>query len=127
MNLFKGCSVLKNVKISGAASTENYNVATSGSYSMLTNANGTQIIMAPTAYPFATGSVFNVPAQSGSAAVQEIAAYSYANNTSLNGKEVVIPEGITTIGKGAFRATGITKVVIPSTVTVSIPSKSPIP
>ena len=117
LNLFKGCSVLKNVKISGAASTENYNVATSGSYSMLTNANGTQIIMAPTAYPFATGSVFNVPAQSGSAAVQEIAAYSYANNTSLNGKEVVIPEGITTIGKGAFRATGITKVVIPSTVT----------
>ena len=117
LNLFKGCSALKKVQISGADSTDNYNVVTSGGYSMLTNANGTQIIMAPSAYPFATGSVFNVPAQSGTTAVAEIAAYSYANNTSLNGKEVVIPEGITKIGVGAFRDTGITKVVIPSTVT----------
>ncbi len=118
VNLFNKCNALKKVEILGGASSDNYNVATSGGYTMLTNANGTQIIMAPPAYPHAAaGNVFNVPSQSGSTAITEISANSYAYNASLAQKEVVIPEGIEKIGAGAFRDTQITKVVIPSTVT----------
>lgn len=117
-NLFRNCNVLKKVTVENGASCEAYNTVTSGDYSMLTNGNGTLIIMLPPNYPLATtGNVFNVPAVAGSEAITELAAYSYANNTYLRNKEVVIPEGITKIGKGAFQNTGITKVVIPSTVT----------
>ncbi|MBQ4270015.1 MAG: leucine-rich repeat domain-containing protein, partial [Clostridia bacterium] len=118
LNSFKGCSALKKVQLVNGESSDRYNTVNSGNYAMLTNANGTKIVMAPPAYPLTTtGNVFNVPAQFGAAAITEIGAYSYANNISLTGKEVVIPEGVTKIGKAAFRDTSITKVVIPSTVT----------
>ena len=47
----------------------------------------------------------------------EIGAYAYANNSSLSGKEVVIPDTVTKIGYAAFYKTNITKVVIPASVT----------
>ena len=109
-NIFAECSTLKTITLDGDST--HYNTVTSGEYSMLTNENGTRIILAPTSYPFASGSVFTVPAN-----MTEIAEYSYANNASLTGKEVIIPEGVTKIGYGAFRNSKITKVVIPSTVT----------
>ncbi len=109
-NVFAGCTALKKVTLSGEST--HYNTATSGEYSMLTNKNGTRIILAPNAYPLASGNVFTVPSN-----MTEIGEYSYANNSSLANKEVVIPEGVTKIGYGAFRNAKITKVVIPSTVT----------
>ena len=117
-NLFKNCNVLKKVEVENGASCDAYNTVTSGNYSMLTNGNGTLIIMAPPTYPLGTtNNVFTVPVVSGSTAITEIGAYSYASNSHLANKEVVIPEGITKIGKGAFQNTAITKVIIPSTVT----------
>jgi len=109
-NVFAYCNALKTVTLNGES--EVYNTATSGGYTMLTNKNGTRIILAPTNYPHTNGNVFTVPSN-----MTEIAEYSYANNSSLNGKEVIIPEGVTKIGYGAFRNAKITKVVIPSTVT----------
>ena len=123
VDFFDGCTALKKVQVAQADGASNYNVVTSGDYAMLTNANGTVVIMAPPAYPFAaSGNVFTVPVQSAGNSVTEIGAYAYADNSSLVGKEVVIPEGITLIGEGAFRDTKITKVVIPSTVTEIAPS-----
>ncbi len=123
IDFFDGCNALKKVQVVNADGAAAYSTVTSGDYSMLTNGNGTAIIMAPPAYPFAaSGNVFTVPVQSGSNAITEIAAYAYADNASLAGKEVIIPEGITTIGESAFRDTKITKVVIPSTVTEIAPS-----
>ena len=117
-NVFTGCSVLKSVEVVGNGAEDKYASVTSGNYTMLTNANGTAAILTPPAYPFATaGNVFTVPTTVGETTVKEISKYAYANSASLNGKEVIIPEGIETIGYGAFRNTGITKVVVPSTVT----------
>lgn len=109
-HVFAGCTALKTVTVNGDSA--HYNTVTSGAYTMLTNKNGTRIILAPVDYPFASGNVFTVPAN-----MTEIAEYSYANNASLNGKEVIIPEGVTKIGYGAFYNAKITKVIIPSTVT----------
>ena len=113
-NVFVGCANLKTVKLTAGTSASHYAVANSGAYTMVTNANGTAVVLAPPAYTEATGDVFTVPTIAGST---EITKNRYANNQSLNGKEVIIPEGIETIGAGAFRNTGITKVVVPSTVT----------
>ena len=115
-DVFKGCTLLKKIELVGES--EKYNTATSGEYSMLTNANGTLIILAPPSYPLDTNNgVFTVPTHSGTAAITEIAAYTYASNAYLKDKEVVIPEGITKIGVGAFKGAQMKKVVIPSTVT----------
>ena len=109
-NVFKNCSVLKSVTVDGQA--DHYETQTSGNYTMLTNADGTRIILAPNAYPFTGTGLFTVPAN-----MTEIGQYAFANNASLNGKEVVIPETTTKIGYGAFYNTGIKKVVIPASVT----------
>ena len=117
-NVFTGCNALTTVEVIGSGAAGKYATATSGAYSMLTNANGTVVLLAPSAYPLtSTGNVFTVPTMVGDTELKEISKYAYANNASLNGKEVVIPEGVETIGAGAFRGTGITKVVVPSSVT----------
>ncbi|MBR2341017.1 MAG: leucine-rich repeat protein [Clostridia bacterium] len=109
-NVFKNCANLKSVTVDGQAS--HYNTATSGSYTMLTNANGTRIILAPTAYPLTYTGVFTVPSN-----MTEIGEYAYANNSSLEGKELIIPEGVEKIGYAAFSNVKIKKVVIPASVT----------
>ena len=109
-NVFSGCTSLKSVTVDGQAS--HYNTATSGAYTMLTNANGTRIILAPTAYPLTNTNIFTVPSN-----MTEIGSYAYANNSSLNGKELIIPEGVEKIGYAAFYNLKITKVVIPASVT----------
>ena len=117
-NVFAGCNALKTVSISGDGAENKYSTESNSGYTRLMNANGTRILLAPLAYPLdTTNGVFTVPTASGNTEITEIGAYAYASNASLNGKEVVIPEGITTIGTGAFRNTKITKVIIPSTVT----------
>ena len=117
-DVFKGCTSLKKVELLGANQNNKYASATKDGYSMVTNGNGTRVILAPASYPLdVVGNVFTVPTQVGSVALTEIGVYAYASNGNLKNKEVVIPEGITTIGKGAFQNTGITKVIIPASVT----------
>jgi hypothetical protein len=55
-NVFKNCSVLKSVTVDGQA--DHYETQTSGNYTMLTNADGTRIILAPNAYPFTGTGLF---------------------------------------------------------------------
>jgi len=109
-NVFNKCSVLKSVTVDGQA--DHYATQTSGTYTRLTNADGTRVILAPNAYPLTGTGLYTVPSN-----MVEISTYAFANNSSLKGKEVVIPEGVTGIGYGAFYNTGITKVVIPASVT----------
>lgn len=121
-NVFAGCNALKQIDIAGSGISSRYNTVSydNGVHKMLTDAKGTRVILVPPTYQLETGedNIFYVPdsfSENGEK-VTVIGAQAYANNTSLNGKEVVIPEGITVIGRGAFQGSGITKVVIPSTV-----------
>lgn len=116
VDAFTGCVKFNEVKIGGNGSSEHYAVKSNASGSMLTDKLGTKIIIVPAAYVLETeDGIFTVPA------VSEIGSQAYENNASLNGKELIIPEGVISIGTAAFRGTGITKVVIPSTVTTIEP------
>lgn len=121
-NVFVGSNILKKIEIAGTGSNGRYNTVSydDGVHKMLTDAKGTRVILVPPTYQLDTGSdnIFYVPDSfsSNGEKVTVIGAQAYANNASLKGKEVVIPEGITEIGSGAFQGSGITKVVIPSTV-----------
>jgi len=123
LNVFIGSNALKQINIAGSGSSRYYNTVSydNGNHKMLTDRKGTKIILCPPTYELsAPEGVFYVPLKASddlTGQVNAIGAQAYANNASLNGKEVVIPEGITKIGFAAFQGTGITKVVIPSTVT----------
>ncbi len=121
MSVFLGCNLLKQITISGAGSSRYYNTVSydNGNHKMLTDRNGTRVILAPPSYAFDTpDNVFTIPLENGlREQLTTIGSQAYAYNTSLDGKEVIIPEGITSIGFAAFQNTGITKVTIPSTVT----------
>ncbi|MBQ8885488.1 MAG: leucine-rich repeat protein [Clostridia bacterium] len=115
VEVFTGCSSFAKATILGNQTSANYATVTNdgGAHVMLTDKLGAKIIIVPTTYVLdSDDGVFTVPE-----AITEIGKEAYANNVSLNNKELVIPEGVTTIGRAAFRGTGITKVVIPSTVT----------
>ncbi len=121
-DVFAGSNALKKIEIAGSGSSDRYNTVSydNGVHKMLTDGKGTRVILVPPTYQLETGEddIFYVPDSfsANGEKVTAIGAQAYANNASLKGKEVVIPEGITSIGLGAFQGSGITKVVIPSTV-----------
>lgn len=121
MSVFVGCNALKQINIAGDVSSKYYNTVSydNGNHKMLTDRTGKRVILAPPSYAFDTeDNVFTIPVENGlKNKLTEIGSQAYAYNVSLDGKEVVIPEGITSIGFAAFQSTGITKVTIPSTVT----------
>ncbi len=121
MGVFVGCNALKQITIAGSGTSRYYNTVSydNGNHKMLTDRTGTRIILVPPTYDLTGGGdVFTVPLETGlREGVTAIGPEAYAYNTSLDGKEVIVPEGITSIGFAAFQNTGITKIVIASTVT----------
>lgn len=114
-DVFADCDSLKKIEIVGA--NDKYATVSSadGEYKYLTNKEGTEVILVPPTYRLTAedDERFTLPAE-----YTSVGAQAYAHNASLDGKELVIPEGVKEIGFAAFQGTGITKVVIPSSVEI---------
>ena len=109
--VFSGCGALASIGLSDGGS-EYYNELTSGAYSMITDKNGNPVLVPPAYSVSGDENVITI-----GTGLQSIGALAYANNASLDGKTLIIAEGVTSIGNYAFADTGITRVIIPASVT----------
>lgn len=106
-DLFAGSNALKKIEIAGSGSSDRYNIVSydNGVHKMLTDGKGTRVILVPPTYQLETGEddIFYVP-DSFSANGEKVTAIGCSGicqQRFSEGKEVVIPEGITSIGLGA--------------------------
>lgn len=109
-DIFRGCTSLGSITLSGES--DYYQVVTNGEYGMLADMNGNAVLVPP-AYPVAADEA-TVTVGTG---MTYIGAQAYANNAALQGKTLVIADGVASIGNTAFAGTGITAVIIPASVT----------
>ena len=114
-DVFRGCSSLAKLTLDGESEYYVQVNSSDGTQSMLVDKSTNEPVLVPPAY--------NVSLLAGGQSITigsgftSIGAQSYANNASLSGKELVIANGVKSIGAQAFAGTGITKVVIPASVT----------
>lgn len=119
-DLFYGCTNLERITLDDIDGSSNYNVVTtydidsqSTLYSMITDKDGNAVLVPP-GYPLeAEGDTITI-----GTGMTSIGAQAYANNSSFEGKTLVIADGVKEIGDAAFSGTGITRVVIPASVEV---------
>lgn len=111
-DIFSGCSSLKAVSLRGVSNyyAEESTIDAGETYIMLVTVGGNEPVLVPPAYPVA-GSSDTVTVGEGVAVIH---ANAYANNRSLDGKTLIVAEGVERIEARAFRGTGIVRVVLPA-------------
>ena len=111
-DIFSGCSSLKAISLRGVSNyyAEESTIDAGETYVMLVTVGGNEPVLVPPAYPVA-GSSDTVTVGEGVAVIH---ANAYANNRSLDGKTLIVAEGVERIEARAFRGTGIVRVVLPA-------------
>ena len=112
-DIFFGCMSLKSISLRGISNyyAEESTIDAGETYIMLVTLGGNEPVLVPPAYPVA-GDSDTVTIGEG---MTTIYANAYADNLSLEGKTLIIAEGVERIEARAFRGTGIIRVVLPTT------------
>lgn len=112
-DLFRGCSKLNSIKLNCADSDSAYYcTVTTASGSYVSDKDGNAVLVPPAYAVEDSAQTLTI-----GAGQTVIGAQAYANNASLAGKTLVIADSVREIGAAAFAGTGITAVIIPSSVT----------